>query len=227
MLNLPKKYLSYSQMRLWLDNKDQYRSSYYENIQGHRSPELLFGSEVAKRLQEGTFRLANLTQYPIQEHRIYAEVDNVPFSAYIDQYEPNLVKFREIKTGRLKSDGRPRWTQRDVDRHLQLDVYSLLLQITEGRVDEECHLDWIVTKGKKMFMEFDGQILEQEGQEVELEGSVHTFRRVISQLERDRCRSLIRSIAEEISRDYTEYIRLRPSISPALSSSSSSNLSGL
>lgn len=226
MLKLPKAYLSYSQMRVWLDDKDQYRARYYLNQEQAGSRYLLFGSEMAKGLEEGTIHIPDLIQYEVQEEQIKLDVEGVPFYAYIDQFSPTRFKFREIKTGIRRKGGGDRWTQSLVNQHMQLDVYSALIKEKYGQVDDECHLDWIITQNKKKFIEFDGQKLESDSAELEITGEVVSFRRVITDTERARIKFLIRSVAEEISKDYSEYLRFRPAISPEEIKAASSSLSG-
>jgi len=227
-LTLPKAYLSYSQIRLWLDNKEQYRDIYYRGIKSPGSKYLLFGSEISKMLEDGTLNLPALTQYSVQEYQCKFSVDGVPFYGYIDQYEPSLFKFREIKTGSMRPDGRPRWTQKEVDNHLQLDIYSLLIWLKNGKVDDECHLDWIKTRNKMKTITDDfGNTLEAESLELELTGEVESFSRVITQEHRDKARMLIVSIANEISADYKAYLDFNKSISPSASNATSSTLSGI
>lgn len=222
----PKKYISWSQLRTWLEDKDRYRDRYYRGIDMHSSKELLFGSEVAKGLENGSINVPGLIVYPVSEEQIKVDIEGVPFFGYIDMFDPKRLKFREIKTGKLKPNGGMRWTQKDVDNHGQLDVYSLLIQEKYGNVDEECHLDWLVTRNKVVTLEFDGHVLEADSKEVEMTGEVVTYRRVISQTERNRTRLLIATVAREIEIDYARYLAFSPSISPEAKNDVSSSLSG-
>ncbi len=213
MLNLPKKYLSYSQMRLWLDDKEKYRSRYYRDREEFQTKALMFGSEIAKALENGTVALPDLVQYPVREFRIKEEVEGVPFFAYLDTYDPSRLKFREYKTGQRTPNGGDRWNQALVDGHLQLDVYSTLVQLKEGGVDDECHLDWLEVRKKVKTMEFNGETLTSESNELELTGRVESFARVITQTERERTKILIRTVASEISADFTAFLRERGALS--------------
>lgn len=207
-LKLPKKYLSYSQLRLWLEDKNKYRDRYYKDLQEKKTKELYFGSEIAKGLEDGTIVIPNLILYPVKEEQIRCDVKGVPFYAYIDQFWPQKLKLRETKTGKHA------WTPARVKNHYQLDVYSLLIETKYESVDDECHLDWIITRNKVKEIEFDGHKLEGQSNEIEMVGDVVTFARVITKTERARMAILIRSVAEEISKDYAAYLRFNPSISP-------------
>ncbi len=190
MLKLPKAYLSYSQMRLWLENKDQYRDRYYRNLDDRKTAALMFGSEIAKAMEEGTVSIPNLPQLPVKEYKINVDIDDeIPFFAYLDQFDPAKHKFRESKTGQMTRTGGPRWTQDLVNNHMQLDVYSLLIETKDKWVDDECHLDWLVVRHKIKEIEFDGNVLKSESNELELTGDVFSFRRVITRTERDRIRA--------------------------------------
>lgn len=206
-LKLPKAYLSYSQMRMWLEDKTAYRQRYYYGIEPAPSKYMMFGSEIAKGIEDGTIVIPGLELYPVKEYQIKIDVDGVPFYAYLDQFWPEKFKFRETKTGSPRADGKPRWTQKDVQEHMQLDVYSLLIQMKLGQVDDECHLDWLKTRPKvKTIIDAWGNELTAQSNEMELTGELESFTRVITQNERDRIRFLIRSVAGEIAWDYGQYL---------------------
>ena len=227
-LCLPKKYLSYSQLRVWLDDKVAYRDRYYKNIPIQGSKWLNFGAEFARGLEDGTINLPQLPQLEVQEYDVKFQVDHVPFHGWIDQFSPANNKFREIKTGTRKTDGSPRWTDELVKKHIQLDVYSLLIWLKNGAVDDECHLDWIVTKSKTKKVDVMGVTIEVEDRnQLELTGEVFSFRRVITHEERMKAKALILSVAAEISIDYKAWLALRSLKLPDSSSAVSTVLSGL
>src|SRR5574338_1078197 len=100
-LNLPKKYLSYSQMNTWLKNKEAYRSRYYRGEKQHENPEMLFGKKIAKMLEDPKDHpvLSKIPHYSISEYGIKTEVDGIPVIGYIDSYDPDTKSFLEYKTG--------------------------------------------------------------------------------------------------------------------------------
>ncbi len=232
-LCLPKKYLSYSQIRLWLDDKEAYRRRYYMGIDGPGSKYMLFGSEFAKGIEDGTIVLPALTVYPIKEFDVKVDVDEVPFNGWIDNFDPSRFKFREIKTGSARADGKPRWTQELVNKHLQLDIYSLCVWLKLGKVDDECHLDWVKTEpGKKCRTDFHtGQeVCVDDQSKMALTGKVESFARVITHEERMRAKALIKSVAYEISADYSAWRKgnlvLSSASLPVSNKEVSSSLSG-
>lgn len=209
-IKLPKEYLSYSQMRLWIEDKEKYRARYYRNEKDFATKALLFGSEISKKLEDGSFVLPEGLQYETPEYEIKIDIDGVPFFAYLDTFSDPRLKFREYKTGQLTSDGKDRWTQESVNRHWQLDIYSLLVQLKHGSVDDECHLDWLEVRRKIKTIVFEGNELKSESTDLELTGRIESFRRVITQKDRDMTRILIVSVAMEISADYAEYLSKNP-----------------
>lgn len=232
-LTLPRRYLSYSQLRLWLDDKEAYRNRYYLGLSSPGSKYMLFGSEFAQGLEDGTIDLPALPQYQVQEFDVKVDIDGIPFHGWVDQYDPDRHKFREIKTGSTRPDGKPRWTQDLVNKHFQLDVYSLLIWLKTGKVDEECALDWVkTTSAKKCITDFTGsQVCTDDQSKMVLTGEVESFTRIITQKDRDKARMLIRSIAMEISADYSGWLKanlaLSPSKSPFANSAASAPLSGI
>lgn len=207
MLNLPKKYLSYSQLNLWLKNKDNYRAKYYRGEPSHENPEMIFGKKIAKILEDPKEHpiLSTVPRYSISEHGIKTVVDEVPVLGYIDSFDPETKAFIEYKSGHLNSKGESPWNKVNVRKHEQLPFYSLLIEVTEGTVDRNCQLIWLETKFKSKTMEFDGHILESDSRELELTGRVEVFKRVITKWERIRMRNLIKQVAKEISEDFTNY----------------------
>ncbi len=209
-LKLPKPYLSWSQIRVWMEDRQAYRDRYYRGITERSSRYMMFGSEIAKSLEDGKLELPGLTQYPVKEYQLNAVIDGVPVFGYADQYDPERIKFREIKTGMPRPDGSPRWTDKEVSKHGQLDLYSLLLQEKHGRVDDECHLDWLHTRNKvKTIVGPGGLVLESKSRELELTGEVTSFARVITQDDRDRMRATVKRVALEISEDYAAFLQVQ------------------
>ncbi len=189
--NLPKKRLSYSQVILWLKNKEQYRQRYYLNEKGHENAEMLFGKTIAKNLELNLPELSFIPRYEVSEHGINVEIDGVIVQGYIDSFDPDKNKFREYKTGHLNLKGIPPWDIVAVHKHEQLPFYSLLIEATEGSVDPICHLDWIETEFKSKTMEFQGMTLEAQSRELILTGRIESWERKIDPWERKRIRDMI------------------------------------
>lgn len=210
MLNLPKKYLSYSQLNTWLKNKEVYRDKYYRGEKQHENPEMVFGKQIAKMLEDHEAIkihpvLSKVPHYSVSEHGIKTEIDAIPVMGYIDSFDPKTKSFIEYKSGHLTRNGNFPWSQVSVRKHEQLPFYSLLIEQTEGYVNRVCHLIWLETVFKKKTIDFDGHILTSPSRDLELTGRIETFKRIITKWERKRMRDLISKVAWEISEDFTNY----------------------
>lgn len=204
-LNLPKKYLSWSAINLWNINKEQFRDRYYRNIKFPDTVYTLFGKEVHKALETEKFK--DVPRYSHSEYKIEVLIEDIPILGYIDSFEESTHTLLDYKTGSMKADGSPRWTQSDVEKHDQLPFYALLVKEKFGSVDKNCKLVWLVTRNKKKTDDFAGLSLEGDSTELELTGDVFTFNRKIAKWEHDRIREIIVQSAKDISQDYTEFAR--------------------
>jgi hypothetical protein len=125
------------------------------------------------------------------------EVDGVKVEAYIDNICMHSLHYREQKTGRTP------WTQNKVNKHLQFDIYSMLLEAQFGEVPDKHTLVWVKTrKVKKMIGLPDGSEIEAETSIIELTGEFEEIPRIITKDDRQECRRLIVRVAKEISEDY-------------------------
>lgn len=201
---LPKKYLSYSQIDLWIKNKNEYRLRYYE---GKKSPDTvytLFGRDVHEQIDTDP-KFADI-RLPKAEHKILVEVSGIPVMGYLDTYHPVTHYFGDYKTGIRKPDGKPRWTQYDVEMHEQLPFYSLLIQEKYGVKMNKSYLVWLETIFKDTTIK-KGATTINLGRELLLTGEMERFERRIYQYDRDRMKKWIIKSAKEIHNDYGEWRR--------------------
>lgn len=200
-LVLPKPYLSYSQMDLWQKNKDQYRARYYMGGPGFESRETIFGKQFAKMMEDGL-------QHPVadlvprgdkMEYKVLMDINGVPVLGYLDSYDSQGKFIYEYKTGKEL------WTDLRVAKHEQLVIYSLLVKQKHGTVDPWVRLVWIQTKECAGEYKLGGVTFGSKA-EIDFTGHVQTFKRRIVQWERDKMKKKIRKIAEEISKDYQQFL---------------------
>jgi hypothetical protein len=196
--NLPKPYLSYSAIDSWMKSPNQFRKRYYENAPSFVTPELNFGKKIADLLENKDESLAHIKQYATPEQQVQVDIEGVPIFGYIDSFDPETNSFYEFKTGRMP------WTQKKVDKHLQLDIYSLCIEEIFGSVNDECMLIWMQTE--KIVEPKVGLITHEDSHGIRLTGEVMEFTRVITDEERENTRTLIARVAQEISDDYTQYL---------------------
>jgi hypothetical protein len=190
-----KNSLSYSSLSCWLQSKAEYRKRYYEKQPFISTPEIDFGKKIADRLETRDPALAHIEQYSHPEHKISLTIDGVKVVGYIDSYCPKTKSIIEYKTSRTKY-----WNQKTVNKHLQLDLYSLAVEHLYDEVNETTKLIWLETK--KINEKTTGLIPVEGAYEVALTGKVETFERVISKEDRLAMRRLIVDVAKDIADDY-------------------------
>lgn len=206
-LILPKPHLSWSQLTLWLSNKDRYIREYFEN--GHKldTKYLQFGKNIATMIENGQHKtlLPDLECYDSPEFEIKCLVMHiVPIFSKIDTYNKVATAhlpanvFREYKTGKIP------WTKAKVQKHDQLVFYATALKWSTGAMPEYCDLDWIETKdGTTETVDF-----WREGDKiVYTTGRIVSFHREFDEREIERMEELIVKVAWEISDAYQEWIK--------------------
>jgi len=162
---------------------------------------MVFGKLTADMLENRDESLAHIRQYATPEQQIQVEIEGVPIFGFIDSFDPETNSILEYKTGRSP------WTQKKVDKHLQLDIYSLCVEEIFGSVNDECMLIWMQTE--KIDEPKVGLITHEDSHGIRLTGEVTEFTRIITDEERENTRELIARVAQEISDDYTEYLEAK------------------
>ena len=191
-------------MTLWLRNKDQYRSLYYEDGPKFENAEMIFGKKVAKMLEDGVKDpvLDRVPRYKHMEYRFQLPVNGVPFLGVADSFSKHLKKIIEYKTGKIA------WNRSKVHKHDQLVIYSLLAKLKHGRVHSQTRLVWIETEYKKQMIQVGSRMLECDG-ELGFTGKIKVFKRNITEKERRNMACMIERVATEISEDYTKYEKIK------------------
>lgn len=195
---LPKPYLSYSAINTFLTNPSDFRKRYYENKQLLVTPELLFGKKIGEMLEHGDESLAHITHGDVAEKELKFEVDGVPILGYIDSFRSEDKYIYEFKTGKTP------WTQGRVEKHLQLDIYSLGVEVLEGCVSDECTLIWMETE--RVNKPVGGRVVHGQEYTIQFTGKVREFTRVITKEDRANAYDTIIRVAQDISEDYTDWL---------------------
>lgn len=198
---LPKPYLSYSAISTFLTNPNDFRKRYYENKQLPVTPELLFGKKIGEMLERGDESLAHITHGDVAEKELRFEVDGITILGYIDSFRTEDKYIYEFKTGKTP------WTQGRVDKHLQLDIYSLGVETLEGSVNDECMLIWMETE--RVNKPVGGRVVHGQEYDIQFTGKVREFVRVITKEDRERAYDTIIKVAQDISEDYTDWLSTR------------------
>lgn len=195
---LPKPYLSYSAMNDFYYNRQRFQDKYYRGLEGFITPELIFGKKIGEMLEHGDDSLAHISHGDVAEKELKFEVDGIPVLGFIDSFRTEDSFIFEFKTGKTP------WTQGRVDKHFQLDVYSLGVEILEGKVNDECMLIWMETQKREKPM--GGRATHAGAYEIEFTGKVKEFTRTITAADREAAYNKIITIAQDISEDYTDWL---------------------
>lgn len=195
---LPKPYLSYSAMNDFYYNRKRFQDKYYRGIDSPVTPELAFGKRIGELLENNDSSLAHITRYDTAEQKLDFKVDGIPVLGFMDTFDSKTFKIGEYKTGKTP------WTQGRVNKHFQLDVYSLGVETIFGQVDDVCVLVWLETR--KIERPKEGRGTWLNAYEIEFTGKVKEFTRVITAEDRKAAYNKIITIAQDISEDYTDWL---------------------
>lgn len=214
-LLLPKKYLSYSAIDLWLRDPDGYRKRYYLNEPYFSTPYTEFGNEVGGALERREWDhpvlipvVGKVPQGTHPEHKMEVEINGVPTLGFLDDFTLENKAIEEYKTG-IRNKGKAPWDRVKVRKHKQLTLYTLMVREKYGSWNPDIRLTWMETEWADISkdVEFGGQILKESYKGLRLTGHVEEFHRNIKEWELDRLAIIIREVAEAISKDYTQWIQ--------------------
>jgi hypothetical protein len=195
---LPKPYLSYSAMNDFYYNRKRFQDKYYRGIESPVTPELVFGKRIGELLENDDESLRHITRYDTAEQKLDFKVDGIPVLGFMDTFDSKLFKIGEYKTGKTP------WTQGRVNKHFQLDVYSLGVETIFGQVDDECVLIWLETQ--RIERPVGGRVSHHDAYGIEFTGKVKEFTRTITSDDRAAAYEKIVTIAQDISEDYTDWL---------------------
>jgi len=205
-LILPKPHLSWSQLSLWISNRDRYKREYFEDGKKLDTKYLTFGKNIAQLIEQGLHKtlLPDLEVYDSPEYEIKCKVRGlVPCLSFLDSYNERATPqvpanvFREYKTGIVP------WTKARVQKHDQLVFYAVALKACGKPMPEYCDLDWIETvESEKERVDF----WRDEGKIIQVTGRIITFHREFDEREIERMEDLIVRVAWEISDAYQEHL---------------------
>ena len=211
-LTLPKPYLSYSAISLWLRDKDAYRSRYYENEPFVSTPYTEFGNKVGKALELGELfddTLKKVPRNPVMEQKLTVDIEGVPFLGYLDSYDPDTKEVLEYKTGIISKEGKEPWSRLAVRKHTQLTMYQLAVLTKYGEYNPDIKLVWMETRWTKVpeTVTIGSKEFTSDVPGLELTGRVEIFDRHIEPWELDRMARIIKEVAGDISNDYKLWMK--------------------
>lgn len=153
-IQLPKGYLSYSQLALWLADKKKYAQVYFDGRSDiyNSNAGMEYGKVVADALEHGIqtgdlltdSAMLLLPKYDVADKEIRTIVKGkdveVPILIKPDSLDSKSKSFYEYKTGKTP------WTQRKAQNHLQLHFYATGIYCEYGKLLKGCKLIWIETE---------------------------------------------------------------------------------
>lgn len=192
IINLPKGYLSYSQVTLWQSDPKRYKEIYFDGRDELRinNAGMEYGKVVAEALETETetadlltdTAMSLLPKYDVRDQEITAELKTkdgvISVIGRPDTLNSMSHAFREYKTGKTK------WTLSKAQNHLQMKFYAMLIYLKFGTVLHEAHLDWIQTE------------TTEEG--IKPTGHVESFKIVLSLNDILQTMALTSKVAKEI-----------------------------
>lgn len=153
LIQLPKGYISYSQVVMWDKDRERYEKIYFDGKDAKiTNSGMDYGKQVATALEEGEETGDLLTdaamllipKYDLMDQEIRAELKTKDGAVMVlgrpDTRDSVSWAFRETKTGKAKS-----WTQRKAEKHMQMKFYAMLVYLASGKVLREAWLDWVET----------------------------------------------------------------------------------
>jgi len=140
-MNLPKGYLSWSQLNLWETSPQKYIDQYIYGKSQFENKEMRFGKAFAEMLESGgspdptldhIARMLHKRKW--QEAELNVELDGIKLKAIFDSSDK--TGFDEYKTGKTP------WSIQRVEMHGQLDFYALTFKLEFGFIPEIA-LHWV------------------------------------------------------------------------------------
>lgn len=153
-IQLPKGYLSHSQIVMWKSSKERYKKLYFNGQEEYRlnNKFLDYGKKFATALEfeRDTNELLTdaaillLPKYDVRDQEIVAEIKTkhgwLKVVGRPDTFNSKTFEFREYKTGMSP------WTHSKAQRHHQMRFYAMIIYLKHKKALADAYLDWIETE---------------------------------------------------------------------------------
>jgi hypothetical protein len=139
---LKNRPLSWSAISSFEYDPDQWYRKYILGEKDPETKEMRFGKTVGERLASDPNYLHTVPRLPIFEYKLEATYADIPMIGFMDTFCPDTPAMGEYKTGKKA------WDQKRADSHGQIDMYLLMLYLTQKIKPEQvkCHLHWLPTQ---------------------------------------------------------------------------------
>lgn len=205
--NLPRGYLSSSACDLWERDKNGFRSKYYLGESGFNSPYTDFGKHFADDMEKHPEKYPLVPRYDLPEFPLKWVVAGVPVLGYIDSFCPTKKAIIEYKTGIAAKEDT--WNAVKVRKWTQLPFYAMVVRSMFGTYDPNIKLVWLKTEWGEDCKEtkFGNQLIRECSNVIRLmDEKPVIFKRKIEEWELDNAEKRLVTIAEEVSKDYTQFL---------------------
>lgn len=157
MLNLPKKdkngnsFLSYSQISLFLKDREQFKKQYILKEPFVSNEYIEFGSKVGTALQNNDYSgfskreaevLNKVTRLDLFERKTILNYDDFYIIGYIDTCKEDLSEIIDYKTGGQKKEFGYQSSE-----YVQLCYYALSIRQETGKTPEKASVEFIRREG--------------------------------------------------------------------------------
>ena len=155
-IQLPRGYLSFSQIQLWQNDKKRYAEIYFDGRDELRTSNagMQYGKVVAEALEKGIetgdlltdSAMLLLPKYDTADVEIRADMRTSTSGPYVtvmgrpDSLDSATKAFLEYKTGKTS------WTQEKAQKHLQLAFYAMIIYLKHKVISPSIALVWIETE---------------------------------------------------------------------------------
>ena len=212
-IQLPKTYISYSQVQLWNNDPERYKKLYMDDNQAYRisNSGMDYGKVVASALEneESTGDLLTdaamllIPKYDVRDKEINVETKtNAGWLKIIgrpDSLDSKTKSFIEFKTGKGK------WTANKAQRHPQMIFYAMLIYLAYGVVLNEAQLIWIQTEDiVEPYSSSDW--LPEDRKVIKPTGKVETFKVTFELKDILNCMAETIKIAKEIELEWVAHV---------------------
>ena len=179
-MDLPRSYISWSQMEKWERSKREWIKTYVNEQKIFETQALKTGKEFASASEFGLSNdpsvqmlldLAPTMKWSEKEIRAYWEEEKIEILVKMDKCDE--FAFRDQKTGSVE------WNQERVNEHGQLALYAFARELA-GYRNDEAWIDWFPTK--------DGKFT----------GEIKSFKRIITKKDIDDIKKRIKKYIAEV-----------------------------
>lgn len=186
-IQLPKGYLSFSQIQLWKSDRQKYIALYMDNRDELRTSNTgqEYGKIVADALEQGVetgdiltdSAMLLLKKYDVADQEIRVEM-KTKYGWLGLLGKPDTLNSKTLEWGEFKTGKNP-WTQKSAQNHPQMKFYAMLIYLKYQKLTKEAFLQWIET--------------EQTTEGIKPTGRVETFRVVFT------LNDILKTMAETIA----------------------------